>query len=815
LKVAEARKIEDRVRDAMKRLARQDPAAWRALGVVDRLRQGAAEAAREIVEEADLKRLRVTRAIQTWDSNELYTNEQVAHGHDATRLDAIERTLAPINDGKNNTVSVEKEAAGIESVAMSRLVDAWDAIGPRFMGLFANRDMENAFVLEAHGTDTGNPMIKQAVKAWDEATETLRSRFNSAGGNIGKLDNWGTPHSWSRKLAVKLGQQKFVDDFFQWVDRSKYVHPDGSLFDDAEMRDFLSSAWLTITTDGANKLKPEPMPGGAVKANRGAAHRQIHFKDGTGALDAFRSYSEHNLFQSLSGHVSRMSRDIALVERWSPNSDHQFETMLQQAYSEAAVADPASLPALNKKVARIEKLYDYVAGNGAPGLDNWLAWGMRDLRAILSIALLGSAAITSISDNGTLYLTSHINKLPAMKIFMAQLRAFNPADRVEERLARRAGLMVSTMQNDVQRFAADSMGPRWSAKMSALFFRLGGLNAMTEANRRAFSSVMMDSIGALTRDVANVSDLHAMDYRMLASHGLDQATWDIWRAAQPEDWGNRSTVLTPESIYRAAGPWTDVERNRAASRLMAIVLEEQDIAVIEPGARERAGMAATQAGTAWGELARSVMLFKSFPQAMLTRHVERALTMYEGAAGKAGYLASLIALQTIFGAVAMEINDVFSGRDPRDLTKPRNMLAALLKGGALGIYGDFLFNEASSQGRSMVETLAGPAVGTLAGIDALTRGNLIQAARGEETDFGAEAVRVGRGLTPGMNLWYAKAALDHLIFQNLQEHFSPGYLARTKAKAQRDFGTTWWWAPGAPVEEARAPNVGNIVGAEQ
>lgn len=810
LKVAEARNIEQRVRDSMRRLARMDPDAWRAMSVGERLRAGAEEAAREIVEEATLKQVRVARQIEAWDRMESYTHEQVARGIDEDRLTAIERTLAPINDGKGNIISAESLANGIEADAMGKLVDAWDAISPRFMGLFARKEMEDAFILEAHGFDSGSNEIKAGVKAWHEAAELLRQRFNSAGGNVGRLDNWGMPHSWSERLATRLGQGQFVDDFMRWVDRRVYVHEDGRAFTDVEMQDFLREAWQTIATDGANKLDPEPKPGGAIKANRNSEARQIHFKDGKAALEAFRKYSDRNLFEVLSGHVRRMARDIAVTEQWGPNADYAFQTMLGQAYTEAA--QPGRLSDANDRLAHVERLYDYISGNGKPGLDNWLARGMRDLRALLSSALLGSAAITSISDNGTLYLTARVNKIPALKVFYNQLRAFNPANRTEARLAARAGLMVKTMQNEVARFSADSMGPRWSNRMSSFFFRIGGLNAMTEANRRAFSATMMDVLGALTRDVADVSKLAADDYRFLASKGIDQATWDIWRAATPETWGGNHTVLTPESIYKAPGPWSRVERNQAASRLLAVVLEEQNIAVIEPGAQERAGTMATQGGTVQGELWRSVMLFKSFPHAMLRRHIERGLTAYDGMAGKAGYLGSLIALQTIFGAIAMEVNDIASGRDPRDLTQPRNMLAAFLKGGALGIYGDFLFNEASSQGRSMIATLAGPALGTLEAFDAATRGNLLQAARGEETDFGAEMTKFARGVTPGANLWYTKAALDHLIFQNMQEHFSPGYLARMRARSQRDYGTSWWWAPGEPFDRARVPNLANIVG---
>lgn len=817
LKVAEARNIEQRIRDAMRREAGRDPAAWQALSVGDRLRLGAEAAGKEIVEEATLKQVRVARQVQAWDRMDSYTHEQVAKGYDDDRLSAIERTLAPINDGKGNIESIESNAHGIEAASMGRLVDAWDAISPRFMGLFARRDAEDAFVLEAHGIDTGNAEIKAGVKAWTETVEALRQRFNSAGGFIGKLDNWGMPHSWSPARSFKAGADAFVTDFMKWVDRRVYVHEDGRAFNDTEMAEFLGEAWRTITTEGANKLKPEPMPGGAIKANRNSQHRQIHFKDGQAALEAFRKYSDRNLFEVLSGHVGRMARDIAIIEQWGPNADHAFATMLNQAYVE--VAQPGMKAAADEKIARVERLYNYLAGNNPPPLENWLSKGMNDLRAILSSSLLGSAAITSLSDQGTLHLTARVNNLPTMRLFFNQLRAFNPADRVEARLAARAGLLVKTMQNDVARFSADTMGPRWSNRMSSFFFRLSGLNAMTEANRRAFSATMMDTIGALTRDVNDVTKLDADDYRFLASKGIDQQTWDIWRAAKPETWGGNHTVLTPDAIYRAAGPWSDVQRHQAASRLMSVVLEEQNIAVIEPGARERAGTtAATQAGTWQGELMRSVFLFKSFPHAMIKRHIERGLQAYDGMGGKAGYLASLVALQTFFGAIAMEVNDILSGRDPRNLNPlekrgPKNLLAAVLKGGALGIYGDFIFNEASANGRSMVETMAGPVASTLAGIDAATRGNLIQWAQGKEPHFGAEMTKVARGLTPGANLWYTKLATDHLIFQNLQELFSPGYLARTRAKAQREFGTTYWWAPGQSIDQARAPNVANIAGA--
>src|SRR3546814_18641491 len=48
-------------------------------------------------------------------------------------------------------------------------------------------------------------------------------------------------------------------------------------------------------------------------------------------------------------------------------------------------------------------------------------------------------------------------------------------------------------------------------------------------------------------------------------------------------------------------------------------------------------------------------------------------------------------------------------------------------------------------------------------ISALTLGNIHQAARGEDTHVGAELVRFTRSNMPLANLWYTKAATDHLV----------------------------------------------------
>ncbi|KAK6697359.1 hypothetical protein SNK04_014111 [Fusarium graminearum] len=123
-------------------------------------------------------------------------------------------------------------------------------------------------------------------------------------------------------------------------------------------------------------------------------------------------------------------------------------------------------------------------------------------------------------------------------------------------------------------------------------------------------------------------------------------------------------MLTPDSIYRIpdaklAGLGDPATlREDAATRLLGVVLEETDVAVIEPGAKERAMMmTGLQRGTWKGELTRSFFLFKSFPIAMMTRHIQRGWSMPTGT-GRAAYLATLIASTTVMGAVSMQISDM-------------------------------------------------------------------------------------------------------------------------------------------------------------
>jgi hypothetical protein len=132
--------------------------------------------------------------------------------------------------------------------------------------------------------------------------------------------------------------------------------------------------------------------------------------------------------------------------------------------------------------------------------------------------------------------------------------------------------------------------------------------------------------------------------------------------------------------------------------------------------------------------------------------------------------------------------------------------AAVLRGGGLGFFGDFFYDEFTEQDTSLAAALGGPLMTTGEDIWKLSGAALIHHLKGERTDEGGNLVRFAKQNTPGLNLWYTQAAMDHILWNQMQEAASPGYLDRMEAKAQAMKGTSYYWRPEDTLP-SRAPDV--------
>ncbi|EMV9179241.1 hypothetical protein V5007_24885 [Klebsiella pneumoniae] len=798
----EIKNIEDRIYRNMRQLARNDPASWRAMTDAERLRRAGQLAANELTNEAALKKRRVALTIAARQRLDAFI--KTYQGKDG-KLEALNRTIAFHADGKSNFLSVESRGKATRDYALSQIQEAFEAVDPRFFHLFEDEASVRDLVYEMRGQDTGNVRAKKGAKAWAGVTELLRQRFNDAGGDIGYLENWGIPQHHSMEKVGRVPQDKWVSDVIGKLDRKYYIKDDGQLMSDAELKTFLGEAYNTIATGGLNKLSDTGMRISGARSNRGNASRQIHFKDADSYLEYQREYGDRSLWEVMVGHLEGISKDIALVETYGPNPDHVFRSILDEVTAEQATANPERTGRIKRLANSTENLYNFIAGKTQPIANPHIARWSDNIRNWMVASRLGSALLASFSDLGTMYMSAKVANIPMNRLFMNQLEAMNPANRTELARARRAGLAMESLLGSVNRWAMDNMGPSVSRWAATAVMRASGLTAWTDAHKRAYGVTMMGSLGEVVSRAPDLRSLDDSDFRILKSKGITEQDFSVWKLAQQEDWGNgNTTMLTPESIMRIPDAAVmhlglpERVRFEAMRRLLAAVSEEVDMAVITPGARERlltgGGL---QRGTWKGELTRSVFLFKSFPISVVLRHWTRAMGM-PSAGGRAAYIAAFLASTTMLGALSQQLNDLASGRNPREMTGKdagKFWLGALLKGGGLGLYGDFLLSDHTRYGGGALASMLGPVAGLVDDVVKLAQGIPLNAVEGKPEQTGGDLVKLGKGLIPGANLWYAKAALDHMIFNQLQEYFSPGYLRKMEQRSKKEFNQTYWWRP--------------------
>ena len=270
--------------------------------------------------------------------------------------------------------------------------------------------------------------------------------------------------------------------------------------------------------------------------------------------------------------------------------------------------------------------------------------------------------------------------------------------------------------------------------------------------------------------------------------------------------------LRPDDVRRNA-KLPAAERERLAHRFLEMLQTETRFVSPEPNLRTRAAInQGTKRGTIVGELLRSGMQFKGFPLSVLMMHGNRVLHGKIGIS-RARYAATVGIMATLFGAVSMQEKAIAKGQDPRPMTTPEFWVAAMLQGGALGIFGDFLFADSNRFGGGLVATSAGPLAGTAEDLWRLTQGTLVKKVKGDDSNFGRELVRFLKMNTPVSSIWYVRKAFEGIVWDNLQRLVDPDFdraNRRMMQRAERDYQTGFWWEPGEALP-SRGPDWDNAV----
>lgn len=805
-------------------------------GTDDLFKQAALRAAKEMEYEAQVKERQANLQALKLQARIGDVDAMIAKG--MKPLDAVQRTIARDYSGRTNVESLEQRVAGHKSYFGRKLLQTWDALGDDFLGFFQDRTKLMNLIKELRGEDSGDALAKKGAKAFHETAEEARITFNAAGGDVGRLDDWGMPQHHSQEKVAKAGRDTWIDAILPRLDRARYVDELGQRWSDAELRAFLEKAWENIATDGHANAEAGRFVGSGKTANRHAEHRQIHFKDAESLIGYWEQFGERTAVELLSGHIDTMARDIAFVEHFGPNPNLAYQTLRDMAVRQATQADPKKTQEVLGAAVKLDNLYDYAAGRTKPTANLTVKKVADGIAHLNTAGKLGGAALASLfGDKPMMEAVSHLNDMPMLSRWRSEMALLSPTNAADRRLLQQQGLMLEGVRSGLQRFyeGLGSSGTT-TGKMANAVMRVTGMQAINDIRKGAFGLNLMGAIGNELAEGKTFSQLAESDVRTLRNYGITETDWKVWILAPRDAISGVKDVLTPEAIARItteklqmhglipAGAGLEVLRaaddirRDAIVKLLGAVNTESEFAVVTPGWKERAEFyGKVQRGTIPGEIWRSVLQFKAFPWAMFQRGMD-AVANADTPTSKAVMTAYLITSTTLAGAMLMQTRDMLAGKDPRKMAgDPKELMkfwgAAFLQGGALGIYGDFLYGVSETRyGSGPLEALAGPTLGPLLElgiVQPLTAAK--KASEGKETHLGAQTLQDLKGFVPGGNIWYAKAAMDHLIWQRVFDTLSPGYLSTIRQKTQKEYGQQWWWQPGATSPE-RAPDLGRAVG---
>lgn len=668
------------------------------------------------------------------------------------------------------------------------------------------------------GLDRESVEIARIMQKYQTAA---RSDANRAGAEIRDLPGYIVRQSHDPYKLERAGFAQWRDEISGLLDERTFESvTDRSEFLLAAYNGLVSGVHLKASTPEASGFK-----GPRNLAKKVSAERVLHFKDGLSWHQYNKAYGTGSLREAFLGGLDRAGQNTGLMRRLGTNPESNWEAILDELQRDLMDKPVEMRRFQTDRRGWLKTRFAEVDGTARLAVNQQAARVASNIRALQSMAKLGGAVISAVTDlpvaasemryQGKGMLSSMGTLIGGM------VKGKKPAEQRE--ILSSLGVFFDNVRGDVvSKFSADdSLGGKMSG-LQQKFFKLNGLTWWTDT-MRSTAALMMSHHLAYNRAM-NWDQMNPDLRRTLELFDFDAGRWDLVRGTGAKLADGREYMTTqglddiPEadlSAYltskgRTANDAAIAElREELGAQLRSYITDRASYAVIEPDARTRAIMRrGTQPGTVAGELLRFVGQFKAFPVAILQKSFGRELygrgytpSAYAEGAGreliqalrngngeKLG-IAQLLVWTTLFGYGAMTAKDLLKGREPRPADDAKTWVAAMLQGGALGIYGDFIFGEANRFGGGLIGSLAGPAAGAVEGLaDVLYRVR-------DGDDAAAAAVRFGIQQTPFLNLFYTRAALDYLVLYSVQEALNPGSLRRMERRIEKENGQSYLLAP--------------------
>lgn len=686
----------------------------------------------------------------------------------------------------------------------------------------------------------GKPGVSQSPEALKAATiihkylEHARIVQNEHGAFIEELRGYIAYQMHNPEILKSAGFAKWRDDLAKYgIDLPRTFGPEfatsatpdeiemalqmiyDNLISGRQVKDLPVGPEVDMTTSLNPKQGDRNV--GVNVAKQVSQRRVVHFQNAKGWGGYNAEYGHGSLMDSVLWTLERGAKTAALLERLGTNPRANFEK-LRGDLIELNRGDHKTQQALASTT--IDHLFDAADGT-VDQIDNpigaVLGSGVRILETMSS---LGGMLLSAVTDMPTQAMRLTYNGLNFFQALGDQtVKMIGGSPETSEYLAFGVRGMISDVAG---RFHGNDSMSKGLGKMGQVFFKANLAGWWDNRRYRAFVS----TLAAELYGARNTGwDQLKTDVReTLATYGFGSAEWDVVRryGVTPHPSGDGGVIhgeamryvpdeaLRPLLEGRRATPGAlDRMRDKLERMVRSYYADQLAWGTMQPGVREKAlTTQGAKRGTAVGETARLLFLFKGYPTQMFQRvlgqftqedqyvKIAKSFVTLNLPKAEAVKFAQLIATTTALGYVAMVMKDIAKGRTPRDPTDPATWQAAFLQGGGMGIYGDFLFGQTNRYGSSFISSLGGPVATDIE----LAHDAWNAAIHGEPFKAGDMAFKFAKENTPFINIFYARAALDYLIFYRIQEAMSPGSLRRMEQRIKRDNNQEFILPPSEMVD---------------
>jgi len=318
-----------------------------------------------------------------------------------------------------------------------------------------------------------NPDIVEAAKILNESLELARTRFNKAGGFIGKQESYVMRQSHDQnKIAkaagntVKIGdnahRQQWLKDISELLDFDKFypeLDMDAKLLKLNDDFEALSTGVHLKYGDTVSSFK-----GPSSIGKRYDKSRTMHFKDAKSAFKYWEKYgSGENIVENVLGQVNRMARDTSIMNKLGVNAENNLAQIVDDLKKDLKDKGRyAEIAALEDKYNNLmETTWPNITDGLSSSPDNLFAQFNSLARNFTYANTLGGAVLSQVSDfafagmafrrvstqdmggylNGV---TGHVSRM---------LEGYSPTEKVQ--LSNQLGIMMDAHNILPSRYEAD------------------------------------------------------------------------------------------------------------------------------------------------------------------------------------------------------------------------------------------------------------------------------------------------------------------------------------------------------------------------